>query len=77
MTIQVTIGIGKSYLIHCIAYEFLMHSINGKSPFLLVAPTGVAAFNIRAKTIHSTLRIPIKDFKYLQGQSLSVFQEEM
>ena len=65
MIIQGTAGIGKYYLIHCIGHEFSMHSINGKIPLLLLAPTGLVAFNIRAKTIHSAFRIPIKDFKYL------------
>ena len=44
---------------------------------LLRAPTGIAAFNIHAKTIHSALKIPIRDMKPLQGQSLALFQEQM
>ena len=44
---------------------------------LLLAPTGIAAFNIGATTIHSKLRIPIKDMQPLQGQALMAFQEEL
>ena len=54
-----------------------MHSANGRSPLLLVEPTRVASFNIRARTIHSSLRIPIKECKPLHGQALFVFEEEM
>ena len=44
---------------------------------LLLEPTRVASFNIRARTIHSSLRIPIKECKPLHGQALFVFEEEM
>lgn len=30
---------------------------------------------LHAKTIHSTLKIPIKDMRTLQGKSLAIFQE--
>ena len=46
MIIQGTAGTGKYYLIHCIGHEFSMHSIDGKIPLLLLAPTGVATPNI-------------------------------
>ena len=73
MIIQGIAWNGKSYLIHCISQEFSLHSRNRKLPLLLVAPTRVVSFNIRAKMIHSALRIPIRDFKSLHGQALSVF----
>ena len=44
---------------------------------LLLERTRVSSFNIRGKIIHLALRIPIKDFKNLHGQALSIFQEEM
>ena len=44
---------------------------------LLLAPTGVASFNIHALTIHSSLRIPIVEMHPLEGQSLSNLQEEL
>jgi DNA replication protein DnaC len=77
MIIQGTAGTGKSFLIHCISHALSTSSANGNSPLLLLAPTGIAAFNIHAKTIHSALKIPIKDMRPLQGQSLAIFQEEM
>src|SRR3954453_2825554 len=38
-----------------------MVGIGSKSPVLVLAPTGVAAFNINGTTIHSKLSIPIKN----------------
>ena len=49
----------------------------GKSPLLLLAPTGVVAFNISATTVHSTLHIPIKEINPLRGPSLINLQEEL
>jgi hypothetical protein len=77
MIIQGTAGTGKSYLIHCIKEALSSQATSGHSPILLLAPTGVATFNIHATTIHAGLRIPIKDMRPLHGQSLTVFQEEM
>jgi hypothetical protein len=77
MIIQGTTGTGKSYLISCFKASLNMHSPYGQSPILLLAPTGVASFNIQATTIHETLKIPIKKFHPLQAQTLAVFQEEM
>ena len=77
MIIQGTTGTGKSYLIGAINQSFQMASMTNPSPLLLLAPTGVAAFNIGASTIHSKLRIPITDFAQLQGTRLTSFQQEM
>jgi hypothetical protein len=44
---------------------------------LFLAPTGIIAFDIHARTIHSTLKIPIKDMQPLQGKYLEIFQEEL
>ena len=54
-----------------------MASMTNPSPLLLLAPTGVATFNIGACTIHSKLRIPITNFAQLQGTRLASFQQEM
>jgi hypothetical protein len=77
MIIQGTAGIGKSYLIHYIKETLSSQAPSGHSPLLLLAPTGVATFNIYATTIHVGLRIPIKDMRPLHGQYLTMFQEEM
>jgi ATP-dependent DNA helicase PIF1 len=77
MIIQGTVGTGKSYMINCIKASLNQQSPYGHSPILLLAPTGVAAFNIQATTIHSALKIPIKNFQPLQTQTLAVFQEMM
>ena len=76
MIIQGTAGTGKSYLIQCIRQTINMNAQNGKSPFLALAPTGVAAYNIQATKIHTCLQIPIKDMHPLQGQSLTTLQED-
>ena len=58
-------GTGKSHLIKAICYEasrILAHISQNPddTTVLLTAPTGVAAYNIGATTIHSTLSIGIK-----------------
>ena len=77
MIIQGTVGTGKSFLIHCIFEDLSNFSSDGRIPLLLLAPTGIVAFNIHAKTIHLALKIPIKDMQPLQGQTLAGFQEEI
>ena len=77
MVIQGTVSTGKSYLIHYISHALASSMTTEKSPLLLLAPTGIATFNIHAKTIHSALKIHIKDMQPLKGRSLSIFQEEM
>lgn len=70
-------GTGKSHLIKSIKITLMSTTPIGQSPLLLLAPTGIATFNIQASTIHSTLRIPIKEMTPLQGQTLATFQESM
>ena len=77
MIIQGTKGTGKLYLIRAIKNTLANLSHPGKSPLLLLAPTGVAAFNISATTIHSALHIPIKEINPLRGPSLINLQEEL
>lgn len=68
-----TAGTGKSYVITA------LRQLLGKRA-LLIAPTGVAACNIKGATIHSALRIPAvvseNDFCCLKGEALSSLQEE-
>ena len=77
MIIQGTAGIGKSYLIGCLQAAFSSSSPNNSSPLLLLAPTGVATFNINALPIHSALRIPINTMLPLEGQALANLQERI
>ena len=44
---------------------------------MLLAPTGVAAFNIQASTIHAALHLLIKYFTPLEDNALEKFQEEL
>ena len=73
MIIQGTKGTGKSYLIGAISQALQKASFLQCSPLLLLAPTGVAAFNIGASTIHSKLKIPIKEFTDLQVTRIAHF----
>jgi hypothetical protein len=50
-------GTGKSYVVN-LFIQFLQRK---KKPYLLLAPTGVAATNINGRTIHSALRIQDTD----------------
>ncbi|CAG8737296.1 1318_t:CDS:2 [Cetraspora pellucida] len=54
-------GTRKSYLIKAIRCKFnkIRKNNNLSQPILVLAPTGVAAFNIHSSTIHSALSIPV------------------
>ncbi|KAF1985811.1 hypothetical protein K402DRAFT_312008, partial [Aulographum hederae CBS 113979] len=55
-------GSGKSYLIHVISawFKHKQDEYGVTTPALRrIAPTGVAAFGIRGRTLHSLLRLPI------------------
>ena len=55
-----TAGTGKTYLINAIRSRLQeLAGTGSKSPVVVLAPTGVAAFNINGATIHSKLSIPI------------------
>ena len=71
MIVSGTAGTGKSYLIHCIRL-LLQDKVR------VVAPTGVAAFNIDGSTLHSLLSLPVKgDFKDLEGEHLNKLQHSL
>ena len=55
MIIQGTTGTGKSYLINTIKKALYSQAVVGQNRLLLLAPTGVVAFNIHATTIHIRL----------------------
>ena len=66
-----TAGTGKSFLIRAIRGRLRNMAGNGcKSPVLVIAPTGVAAFNINGSTIHSTLCLPINKEKNEEMNSI-------
>ncbi|XP_059063033.1 uncharacterized protein LOC131855999 [Cryptomeria japonica] len=77
MIIQRIAGTGKSYLIVAISQALQNVAMPCRSPLLFLAPIGVVAFNIGASTIHSKLRIPVREFCPLEGTRLTSFQEEM
>ncbi len=65
MIVSGTAGTGKSYLIHCLRL-LLQHKVR------VVAPIGVAAFNVDGHTLHSLFSLPTKGkFKDLQGEHLN------
>ncbi|GBC15565.1 ATP-dependent DNA helicase PIF1 [Rhizophagus irregularis DAOM 181602=DAOM 197198] len=77
-----TAGTGKSYLINMIRSRLQEiarnNNITEHSPVLVLAPTGVAAFNIRGITIHSALSIPISNNKLdLNGERLKKLQKKL
>jgi hypothetical protein len=75
-----TAGTGKTYLIKAIRKRLREMTGTGirSSPMIVLAPTGVAAFNINGSTIHSRLSIPIingsKNFD-INGERLKKLQE--
>jgi hypothetical protein len=56
-----------------------MVGIRSKAPVVVLAPTGVAAFNINGVTIHSSLSIPIITNKSLdvKGERLKKLQDRL
>lgn len=71
LIISGTAGTGKSYLIHCL--RLLL-----RNKVCVVAPTGVAAYNVDGRTLHSLLCLPTKgEFKDLQGDLLSKLQQSL
>jgi len=77
MIIQGTVDTGMSYLIVAIKYAMEIDSLPNKSSLLLLAPTGVATFNISASTKSSTFCILVRDMNYLQGLCLITLQGEI
>ena len=79
LIIMGTAGTGKSYLINMIRsrlWEIAKNNdINAQSPVLVIAPTGVTAFNIHGVTIHSALSIPISKNVDLNGDGLKKLQK--
>ena len=75
-----TAGTGKSYLIKSIRKRLNTMARNGSNtPVQVIAPTGVAAFNINGSTIHSLLSVPInnKSGIELEGNRLKQLQERL
>ena len=75
-----TAGTGKSYLIKAIRKKLnTMERDRSKVLVKVIAPTGVASFNINGATIHSTLSIPIFNNKCsnLDGNRLKQLQERL
>jgi hypothetical protein len=76
-----TAGTGKTYLIDAIRSRLQeMVGTKSKSPVVVLAPTGVAAFNINGMTLHSGLSIPIiNDEKHLDinGERLKQLQDKL
>lgn len=71
MIVSGTAGTGKSYLIHCL--RLLL-----RNKVRIVAPTGVAAFNVDGNTLHSLLSLPTKgEFKDLEGEHLNRIQQSL
>ena len=66
-----TAGTGKSYLINCL--RLLLGD-----QLTVAAPTGVAAFIIDGKTLHTLLSLPTRgDFKELEGNRLHQLQQQL
>lgn len=56
-------GTGKTTVVMALCAE-LDRLAPGKSPYVRVAPIGVAAHNIGGRTLHSVFRLPVKKSEY-------------
>ena len=76
-----TAGTGKSYLINIIRERLceIAKEYNSHENIIVLAPTGVAAFNIEGSTIHSSLSVPIygTNVNELEGESLKRLQNKL
>jgi hypothetical protein len=71
-----TAGCGKTYLISAICQELrrMANEHNQPDPIRVLAPSGVAALNIRGRTIHSALGLPLRGFASISGSRLANMQ---
>ncbi|CAG8693793.1 19015_t:CDS:2 [Cetraspora pellucida] len=76
-----TAGTGKSYLINAIQQrlqEIAKRNRIDSSPVIVLAPTGVAAFNIHGTTIHSALSLPVNCNNFdINGECLKQLQKKL
>jgi len=71
-------GTGKSYLINILAAHLSQASSIGEDPVDITVPTGAGSGNIRGKTIHSLLRLPVdKKFEPLTTAVLAEAQKRL
>src|SRR5277367_6414695 len=84
MIIMGTAGTGKSYLIRAIRKRLrtMARTNSSNPPAIVLAPTGVAAFNINGAMIHSMLSISIINNKHgkgldIEGERLKQLQERL
>ena len=69
MSVTGTAGTGKSYLINCLRLLLT-------NQLTVAAPTGIAAFIIDAKTLHTLFVLPTRgEFKELEGNRLHQLQQ--
>ena len=76
--LRINVDTGKSYMIAMISASLQQEArAAGKSdPVSRAAPTGIAAFNIQGRTLHSLLRLPVKKkFEPLSSTTLIALQE--
>jgi len=76
LNIDGTAGCGKTYLISAICQELrkMAAARDEPDPIQVLAPSGVAALNIRGRTIHSALCLPINGFSELTGTRRATLQ---
>ena len=82
LIVMSTAGTDKSYLINIIRERLCKiarnNKIDAQSSILVLAPTGVAAFNICGITIHSVLFILISKNNFdLSGDHLKILQNKL
>lgn len=65
-------GTGKSFFIEQVAELIRRAHPSLSSPVLLLAPTGVAAFNIGGSTMHNALQLPVERGRAAAGTSARV-----
>ena len=79
-------GTGKSFLINCIKHEIILLCMNRLFPnddepkhefVVVLAPTGVAAFNINGETIHGFYKLPVQKGKKASPQYREMMKDDV
>ena len=76
LNIDGTAGCGKTYLIAaiCQGLRKLADEHDQPDPIRVLAPSGVAALNVRGRTLHSGFSLPLNGFSALSGSRLANMQ---
>lgn len=74
-------GTGKSFLIECLTDKIRLMNAGDSNSVAVIAPTGIAAFNINGVTIHKFFKLPVQhtteaEYFKLQPDDVKLFKNK-